>query len=69
MQFQTNMFLFLWKVAIVSEDLIVIGSWFQTFGAATENICLANIELSTVYSVLGTKSFLEMDDLRVVEIS
>ena len=36
-QFQTNMFsnFFLQKVAIISEDLIVIG----VVGGATENVC------------------------------
>ena len=40
MQFQTNMFLFLRNIAIVSDDLIVIWNLFQIVGAATEKVRL-----------------------------
>ena len=51
-------------LAIVSEDLVVIGSLFQIIGSATENAHLPILSL-----VLGTKSCLETDDPRVLEIS
>ena len=42
-QFHRNIFSpFLRKVFIVSEDLIVIGSCFQTVGAATEKARLSS---------------------------
>ena len=63
-QFQTNVFNFLRKVSIVSEDSIAIGSSFQIVGAATEKARLPIFSL-----VLGTKSCLETDDLTVLEIS
>ena len=50
---------FLWKVSIVSEDLIVIGSWFQIVATVREK----------AEQVLGTKTSLETDDVRVLEIS
>ena len=49
-------------MSVVSEYLIVIGSWFQIVGAATEKARLLTFSL-----VLGTKH-LETDDLRVMEI-
>ena len=51
---------FLRKVPIVSEHLIVIGSWFQIVGATTEKTLLPIFNL-----ILGTKSCLETDYLRV----
>ena len=57
-------FNFLRKVSTGSEDLIAIGSSFQVIGAATEKACLPIFSL-----VLRTKSCLEADDLRVLEIS
>ena len=57
-------FSFLSKTSIVSEDLIVIGSGFQIVGSATEKARLPIFSF-----VLGTKSCLEMADLRVLEIS
>jgi len=36
---------FLRKVNVVSDDFIVIGSWFQVVVCATENANIANIEL------------------------
>ena len=63
-QFQTNIFSFVWKLSIVSEDLIVIGSWFQIVGVATEKARLPIFSL-----VLVTKSYLETDDLMVLDIS
>ena len=46
----------------VSEDLIVPGSWFQIVGTATEKAC------SLIFSlVLGIRSCLETDHLRVLE--
>ena len=50
-------------MAEVSEDLIVIESWFQIVGPATEKPGLSILSL-----VWGAKSYLEMDDLRVLEI-
>ena len=62
---QTNMFsVFYKKMSIVSEDLIVIGSCFQIVDAATEKARLSVFNL-----VLGTRSCLETEDLRVLEIS
>ena len=52
-------FRFLQKVFIVSEDLIVIGSRFQIVGTVTEKARLPIFSL-----ILGTKSYLEMDNLR-----
>ena len=46
-----------WKVAIVSDVFKVMGSSFQTLGAATEKAHLSKLCL-----VLGTISC-EMDDL------
>ena len=46
------------KVAIVSDVFKVMGSSFQTLGAATEKACLPKLCL-----VLGTISCCEMDDL------
>ena len=57
-------FNFLRKLSIVSEDLIAIGSCFQIVGVATEKACLPMFSL-----VLATKSCLETDDLRVLDIS
>ena len=56
-QFQTNV---LQKMATVSEDLIVIGSWFQIVGAVTKKACVPILSL-----VLATKSCFETVDLRV----
>ena len=55
-------------MATVSEDLIVIGSWFQIVYAATEKAHLlestfANIELS----FMNKKLFGKMDDLNVLD--
>ena len=58
-QFQTNILIFLWKIAIVSEDLIVMGNLFHIVVAATQKVQL--------HLVLGTKHYLEIDDLRVLE--
>ena len=55
---------FLWKVALGSDDLIGIGSWFQIVGAATEKAHLPILNL-----VFRQKSCLEIDDLRVLWIS
>ena len=65
-QLQSNMLsgLFLRKVSIVSGDLIIIGGLFQIVGAAT-----VKARLPTFSFVLGTKSCLETDELRVLEIS
>ena len=63
--FQTNMFLvFLRNLSTVLEYLTVIGSWFQIDGAATGKANLAIFSF-----VLDRKHRLEMDDLRVREIS
>ena len=52
-------FSFLRKASIVSDDLIVIGSWFQIVGAASEKARLPIFSLA-----LGTQSYcLEMDTL------
>ena len=45
---------FLRQVTLVSEDLIVIGSQFHVVDAATEIL-------------LGTKTCLELDDLRILD--
>ena len=63
-QFQTNMFSFLRKVSTVSEDLIVIWNSFLIDGAAIEKASLPIFSL-----VLGTNSYSETDDLRVLDIS
>ena len=64
-QFQANRFWgFLWKVVIDSEDLIVIGSWFQIVGAVTEKARLPILSL-----VLAQKNCLETDYLRILDIS
>ena len=63
-QFQTICFRFLTKAIHSSEDLIPIESWFQIVGAASEKARLPIFSL-----VLGTRSILEPDDLRVLEIS
>ena len=53
------------KVAIVSEDLILIWSLFQIVGATTENPRLFIFRL-----LLEIKSlYIETDDLRVLRIS
>ena len=63
-QFQTNMFKMLFrKVAVVSEDLLVTGSWFQVVGAAIAKACLLIVSL-----VLTTKRCFETHDLRVLGI-
>ena len=59
-----NKWVFLWQVSIVSKDLIVLGSWFQNVCKATQKTILPNLRL-----ILGAKSCLEMDDLRVLDIS
>ena len=46
------------KIAIVSDVFKVIGSSFQTLGAATEKARLPKLSF-----VLGTISFCEIDDL------
>ena len=47
------------KVAIVSEDVIVIVRWFQMVGAATEKAGLPILRLD-----LGKMNCLKMDELR-----
>ena len=49
-------------MAIIVDDLIVIGSRFQTVAAATERVYLPILSL-----VLGTKSCLETGDLEISE--
>ena len=53
----------LWKVSIVSEDLIITGSWYQIVDAATEKALLPIFNLA-----LGTKCCLKTDDLRVLDM-
>ena len=61
-KFKTN--IFLQKIPLVSEDLIVIGSGFQIVGTSTEKAHLPIFSL-----VLGIKSCLKMVDLRVLGMS
>ena len=49
-------FNFFWKIAIVSDVFKVMGSSFQTLGAATEKACLLKLNF-----VLGTISCCEID--------
>ena len=63
-KFQTNIvFICLRKVAIVSEDLILIGRSFKIVGADTEKARLHMFSF-----VLGTERCLETDDLWVLEL-
>ena len=56
--------IFSWKLAVVSEEFIVIGSLFQIVGAATGKVHLPILSL-----VLGTEVVLEAEDLTVLRIS
>ena len=51
------------KIAIVSDVFKVIGSSFQTLGAAKEKARLPNLSF-----ILGTKSYCEIDDLSCLGI-
>ena len=57
MQFGIDVLSYFRKIAIVSDFFKVIGSSFQTLGAATEKACLPKLSF-----VLGTVSC-EIDDL------
>ena len=54
---------FFGKIAIVSDVLKVMGSSFQTLGAATQKACLPKLSF-----VLGTR-ICEIDDLSCLRIS
>ena len=54
---------FFWNVVIVSDVFKVMGSSFQTLGAATEKARLPKLSF-----VLGTISCCEIDDLSCLEI-
>ena len=63
MQFGIDVLCFFWKIAIVSDVFKVIGSSFQTVGAATEKARLPKLRF-----VLGTISCCEIDDLSCLGI-
>ena len=62
MQFGINVLSFFRKIVIVSDVFKVMGSSFQTLGAATEKACLPKLSF-----VLGTISC-EIDDLSCLGI-
>ena len=59
-QFQTNVSIYLRKLAIFSENLIIPGDWFHIVAEKTH--------LPILGLVLGTIRCLETDDLRVLKI-
>ena len=59
-----NKYVFYWKIAIVSDVFKVMGSSFQTLGAATEKARLPKLSF-----VLGTISCFEIDDQSCLGIS
>ena len=63
MQFGIDVLNFFRKIAIVSDVFKVIGSSFQTLGAATEKVRLPKLSF-----VLGTISCCEVDDLSCLGI-
>ena len=63
MQFGIDVFSLFQKKAIVSDVFKVMGSSFQTLGAATEKACLPKLSF-----VLGTISCCEIDDLSCLGI-
>ena len=63
MQFGIDVLSFFRKIAIVSDVFKVIGSSFQTLGAATEKARLPKLSF-----VLGTISCCEIDDLSCLGI-
>ena len=73
MQFGIDVLSFFRKIAIVSDVFKVIGSSFQTLGAATEKARLPKLSfvlgtISCCGFVLGTISCCEVDDLSCLGI-